>query len=98
MEETVNVYFKVNKEVKEKAQKILNILGISMASALENYLSDVAMKGEIPFDEFSKKLKCFEDLTEEEIDQDIKEADEDYKNGKFISHEDLMKEFGFENI
>ena len=50
MARTATIQARIDPEIKMKAQKILNILNISMSEAITIYLTQVALHKGIPFD------------------------------------------------
>ena len=50
MARTATIQARIDPEVKIKAQKILNVLNISMSEAISIYLTQVALHKGIPFD------------------------------------------------
>ncbi len=49
MEKTATLNLRVNPEVKEKAENVLNQLGIPMSTAINMYLNQISLVGGIPF-------------------------------------------------
>lgn len=47
---STNINVRTDSELKAKAQKILNLLGIDISTAINAYLSQIVLKGGIPFD------------------------------------------------
>jgi len=50
MARTTTIQARIDPEIKNKAQKILNTLNISMSEAISMYLTQVALHKGIPFD------------------------------------------------
>ena len=50
MAKQASVYTRVDPMVKEQAETVLGQLGISMATAMEIYLRQIAMQRKIPFE------------------------------------------------
>lgn len=50
MARTATIQARIDPEIKTKAQKILNMLNISMSEAISLYLTQVALQKKIPFD------------------------------------------------
>ena len=49
MRKTATLNLRVNPDVKEKAESVLAQLGIPMATAIDMYLKQISLVGEIPF-------------------------------------------------
>lgn len=47
---TANLFVRLEPEVKEEAEKILDILGISASSAIDMYYRQIILRRGIPFD------------------------------------------------
>ena len=50
MPRTANVSARVDQKVKEQAEVVLSQLGISMGTAMEMYLRQIALQRKIPFE------------------------------------------------
>ena len=50
MAKTANVFVRVNPEIKDEAEQVLNQLGISLSTAIEMYLRQIALQERIPFE------------------------------------------------
>lgn len=50
MAKTASVFVRVNPEIKDEAEQVLNQLGISLSTAIEMYLRQIALQERIPFD------------------------------------------------
>lgn len=50
MAKTANVFVRVNPTIKEEAEKVLEGLGVSLSTAIEMYLRQIAIQERIPFD------------------------------------------------
>ena len=50
MARTANVFTRVEPIVKEEAENVLNQLGISLSTAMEVYLRQIALQRKIPFE------------------------------------------------
>ena len=49
MEKTATLNIRINPEVKNSAEKVLFLLGVPMATAIDMFLKQVALTGSIPF-------------------------------------------------
>lgn len=49
MEKTATLNLRINPEVKKNADAVLSTLGLSMTAAINIYLTQIALKGAIPF-------------------------------------------------
>ncbi len=49
MEKTATLNLRVNPVVKERAERVLSQLGVSMSTAIDMYLNQISLTGGIPF-------------------------------------------------
>ena len=49
MEKTATLNLRVNPIVKQRAEEVLNVLGIPMSTAIDIYLNQISLTGGIPF-------------------------------------------------
>lgn len=94
MARTSNVFARVEPEVKEQAESILNQLGIPMSNAVGMFLRQVVIQRGIPFDiklPANKPISVSE-LTKEQLNAEIAKGMEDIENGKVYSAEEVKSE------
>ena len=100
MARTSNVFARVEPDVKERAEAVLNELGIPMSNAIGVFLKQVILQRGLPF---SVKLPApaplvFGALSREEFDEEIEKGFADYRAGKYQkaseAFADIEKEFG----
>lgn len=94
MARTANVFTRVEPVVKEEAENVLNQLGISLSTAMEVYLRQIALQRKIPFEiklPAADKPISYGALTDEDfnvlIDKSVKSCEE----GKCVKIEDFKK-------
>ena len=94
MARTSNVFARVEPEVKEQAESILNQLGIPMSNAVGMFLKQVVIQRGIPFDiklPANKPISVSE-LTKEQLNAEIAKGVEDIENGKVYAAEEVESE------
>ena len=101
MARTANVFARVEPEVKEQAEQVLDRLGIPMSNAVGMFLRQIVLQRGIPFE---MKLPAYEEpvaygsLTKEQFDAEIEKGMEDIKAGRVYSadevEEEMKREFG----
>ena len=102
MAKTTSIFARVEPEIKEQAEMVLNKLGIPMSSAVNIFLRQVIIQNGLPFDVKIKQNKsvAFEDLTTEEFNNEIEKGFNDLKAGRVLSAEKvaerITKEYGHE--
>lgn len=96
MARTSNIFARVEPEVKEQAEQVLEQLGIPMSNAIGMFLRQVVMQRGIPFEmklPASKPL-AIDSLTKEQFDEEMQKGMDDIKAGRVYSAdavEDEMK-------
>ncbi|MCD8372996.1 MAG: type II toxin-antitoxin system RelB/DinJ family antitoxin [Clostridia bacterium] len=94
MARTSNVFARVEPEVKEQAETILNQLGIPMSNAVSMFLNQVVIQRGIPFE---MKLPSniplsYGSLSKEQFDAEIGKSMQSVKEGRGYSAEDIATE------
>ena len=95
MPRTASVFTRVDPTIKSQAEAILNQLGISMSTAMEIYLRQIALQRKIPFEiQVPQKNKpiSYESLSDEDFNALMDEAAKDYAAGKFTDFDDFKKD------
>lgn len=94
MAKTANVFTRVDPEIKEQAENILNQLGIPMSNAVGMFLRQVVLQKGIPFEmklPAAKPLN-YNQLSKEELDAALQEGYDDIINGRVVSAEEVKAE------
>lgn len=100
MARTSNVFARVEPEIKDQAEQVLNQLGIPMSNAIGLFLRQVVLQRGIPFEMKlpEKKLPDCNSMTDEQFDAAIMRGMMDISEGKVMSSAqvaDMMKrEYG----
>lgn len=87
MARTSNVFIRIEPEIKEEAEKILNQLGIPMSNAVGMFLRQIVMQRGIPFEMKLPKQTplAYGSLTKEEFDSEMEKGMADMENGLVLS-------------
>ena len=91
MARTSNIFARVEPEVKEQAEFVLEQLGIPMSNAIRLFLRQVVLQRGIPFElklPQSKPLSMGT-LTEEQFNAELEKGLADLTAGKVVSAEDV---------
>ena len=91
MARTSNIFARVEPEVKEQAELVLEQLGIPMSNAIRLFLRQVVLQRGIPFElklPQSKPLSMGT-LTEEQFNAELEKGSADLTAGKVVSAEDV---------
>lgn len=94
MARTSNIFARVEPEVKEQAEQVLEQLGIPMSNAIGMFLRQVVMQRGIPFEmklPASKPL-AIDSLTKEQFDEEMQKGMDDIKAGRVYSAESVEDE------
>lgn len=94
MARTSNVFARVEPEIKEQAEQVLEQLGIPMSNAVGMFLRQVVLQRGIPFD---VKLPqetplAYGSLTREQFDEEISRGITDINEGRAYSADDVEAE------
>lgn len=95
---TASIMTRVDPTIKEQAEVVLTQLGISMSTAMEVFLRQVALQRKIPFE---MKLPtnspiAFGSLTDDEFNGLMENAVKSYANGNCVELSEFRKSFGAE--
>ncbi len=96
MARTANVFTRVEPVVKEEAENVLNQLGISLSTAMEVYLRQIALQRKIPFEiklPAADKPISYGALTDEDFNALIDKSVKSCEEGKCVKIEDFKKNF-----
>ncbi|MFZ5640614.1 type II toxin-antitoxin system RelB/DinJ family antitoxin [Desulfurispora thermophila] len=86
MARTANIFARVEPEIKEQAEKVLEQLGIPMSNAIGLFLRQVVLQRGIPFDLKLPQNKplSIEELGEEQFYEEIEKGMADLNSGKVV--------------
>ncbi|ADU27316.1 type II toxin-antitoxin system RelB/DinJ family antitoxin [Ethanoligenens harbinense] len=100
MARTSNIFARVEPEVKEQAEKVLNQLGIPMSNAIGLFLRQVVLQRGIPFDMKlpSNQPLAIGSLSDEQFNAEIEKGFRNLAAGNVVPAErlaeDLRREYG----
>ena len=91
MAKTANVFARVEPEIKEQAELVLEKLGIPMSNAVSMFLRQVVLQKGIPFEIKlpDNELVSFGGLSKEEFDREIEKAIMSIKKGDTYSADEV---------
>lgn len=94
MARTSNVFARVEPEVKEQAEIVLNQLGIPMSNAVGMFLRQVVIQRGIPFEMKlpANKPLDMSQMTKEQFDAEIQKGIADIENGRVYSVDEVEEE------
>lgn len=94
MARTSNVFARVEPEIKDQAEVILDQLGIPMSNAIGMFLRQVIIHNGIPFEMKLpvKKPLVMSELTKEDFDKEISKGLKDIESGNVYSEEEVLED------
>lgn len=94
MARTSNVFARVEPEIKEQAEQVLDQLGIPMSNAVGMFLRQVVLQHGIPFEVKLPENKplAFGALTKEQRDAELEKGMADIREGRVHSAQSVMDE------
>ena len=102
MSKTTSIFARVEPEIKEQAEMVLNKLGIPMSNAINIFLRQVVLQNGLPFEVkiAHNKPLAFGDLTSDEFNNEIEKGLNDLRAGRVLSAdkvaERINREYGHE--
>ena len=99
MAKTANLYARIEPDVKEQAEDILNTLGIPASNAINMFYKQIILQRGLPFDLKlpAESVLNFNQLSEREIESELQKGLDDVKNGNIKSANqtfaDIRKEY-----
>ncbi len=96
MAKTANVYARIEPEIKEKAEIILQTLGIPASNAINMFYKQIILTGGIPFELKVPALVDVSQLTKEELDIELQKGLDDIDAGRVKSAERVFAELNKE--
>ena len=94
MARTANVFARVEPEVKEQAESVLDQLGIPMSNAVGMFLRQVVIQRGIPFEMKlpAERPLVMGELTKEQFDAEILKGLNEIESGQVFSADDVEAE------
>ena len=94
MARTSNVFARVEPEIKEQAEEILDQLGIPMSNAVGMFLRQVVLHRGIPFEMKLPRREplSFGSMTEEQRDAELERGMADLRAGRTCSADSVLEE------
>ena len=94
MARTSNVFARVEPEIKDQAEEILDQLGIPMSNAIGMFLRQVIIHNGIPFEMKLpvKKPLVMSELSKDDFDKGISKGINDIESGNVYSEEEVLKD------
>jgi DNA-damage-inducible protein J len=89
---SANVYVRIEPDVKEQAESILNDLGIPVSNAIQMYYKQIILHQGLPFDVKLPRNRplILEEMTKEELETEIQKGLDEIHEGKTESLDDAF--------
>ena len=97
MKETGIVYVRMDKDIKEGAEAVLEELGISASAAVQMFYKTIIREQGLPLNLNIRKNKRpldVSDLTDEELEELLDEAEAEVEAGHYYTAADMRKRLG----
>ena len=94
MARTSNVFARVEPEVKEQAEQVLDRLGIPMSNAVGMFLRQIVLQRGIPFEmKLPQEIPLvYGSLTKEQFDSEMEKGIKDIREGRVYSADTIESE------
>ena len=94
MGKTSNIYVRVEPNIKEQAEIVLEQLGIPMSNAVSIFLRQVVMQNGLPFEVkiHGSRPIAIADISEAQFNMEMLKAQNDFEKGKTYSLEEVENE------
>lgn len=94
MGKTSNIYVRVEPNIKEQAEIVLEQLGIPMSNAVSIFLRQVVMQNGLPFEVkiHGSRPIAITDMSEAQFNMEMLKAQNDFEKGKTYSLEEVENE------
>ena len=95
MSKTSSVFARVEPDIKEQAEQVLDELGIPMSNAIGLFLKQVVLQRGIPFEMKlpAKKPTALGALSDAQLNEELNRGIADFENGNDTTSEDLSDKF-----
>lgn len=91
MAKSANLYARIEPDLKENAEAILNVLGISASSAITMFYKQIVMHNGIPFElKIPNHPLDINKITEGEFNKEIEKGLQDVENGNTIPAKEVF--------
>lgn len=98
MANSATVYARIDPKLKSDVDKILDQLGVTPSQLIQMLYSQIKLTEKIPFEiKIPKRMKFYEDLTQDDFDEMVKQSTKDIEEGRTSTFEEsrerIMKKF-----
>lgn len=82
MAKTANLYARIEPEIKEEAENILDALGIPVSNAINMFYKQIILQQGLPFDVKLPRPADASKMSAEEISRELDKGYADYRSGR----------------
>ena len=95
MSKTSSVFARVEPDIKEQAEQVLDELGIPMSNAIGLFLKQVVLQRGIPFEMKlpAKKPTALGALSDAQLNEELNRGIADFENGNYITSQNHADAF-----
>ncbi len=91
------VSFRIDEDVKQRAERALDEMGLTMSAAITVFLTKVARERRIPFEiraaaPAERKPVALGSLTKEDLDAELEKGMDDIRNGRVYTESEVFEE------
>ena len=88
---TANVTARVNPEIKEQAEAVLDRIGVPVSVLIDTLYRQIIMTGGIPYSISMPKMTTLDSMTPEQFDAIMQKGYDEARSGIGLSEEDAFK-------
>lgn len=97
MAQTAQVSFRIDEDVKRRAERALDDMGLTMSAAITVFLTKVARERRIPFEisatvPVRRKPVSLGSLTKKELDAELEKGMDDIRSGRVYTESEVLEE------
>lgn len=97
MAKSANLYARIEPDVKERAETILNALGIPASNAITIFYKQIILNNGLPFEvKLPDRPLDVRHMTEEEVDAELEAGYVDMQSGKTVAVDEAFSDIGRE--
>lgn len=98
MAKSANVYVRIEPEVKEQAEHILNLLGVPVSNAISMFYKQIILTKGLPFEiKLPEQFLNINHMTNKQLDEELEKGYADMQDGNLISSkkvfDDIRKDY-----
>ena len=89
---TVQTQVRIDTDIKRQASEIFASLGLDMSTAVNLFLHQCVLRKGLPFSiELPSKPVCLDDITKEELEEEIMKGVQDFEDGNVFTSDEVRE-------